>query len=106
MSVSEPWPTPYLFVPQNSTVTMNCTTTGSEDDPVFWAADLASDASLVQFRAGDRRFNDHGLYELPRTGMPPTLRLFINDTERNNQTNIYCNRDVELFTTLFIFGKP
>ena len=85
---------------------MNCTATNGEDHP-FWAADLASDTRSIQFRAGDKEFNNHGLYELPQTGIPPTLRLLINDTERNNQTEIYCNRDdVALSTTLFIFGKP
>ena len=85
---------------------MNCTATNVEDT-TFWAADLGSDSKSVQFRAGDKVFNDHGLYELPQTGMPPTLTLLINDTERNNQTEIFCNRDgMELFTTLFIFGKP
>lgn len=84
---------------------MNCTATDGGDDP-FWAADLASDMKSVQFRAIDKEFNDHGLYELPKIGMPPTLRLLINDTERNNETEIYCNKDEELSTTLFIFGEP
>ena len=104
--VVEPWPAQQLFVPQNATVELHCTALNAEGRP-FWSADLAGDSSSVQFRAGDRQFNDNGLYELPAEGTPPTLRLFINDTTRNNQTVVYCHRgdSMELSSTLFVYGE-
>ena len=62
----------------------------------FWSIDPAGDQLMTQFQFAIRGevLNDHGLYELPRIetpGMPPTLRLLINDTEVNNQTVINLN---------------
>ena len=107
MLVPEPWPTPFLLVPLNSTVIMNCTASDVGDSTPFWAADLSSDSKPIQFRATDSQFNANGLFELPPTGEPPTLRLLINDTSLNNQTGVYCNtgEEMALFTTLFVFGK-
>ena len=99
---------PYLLVPQNSTLKMNCTAADDGNTP-FWAIGLH--AMPAQARAGDGTiFKDHGFYVLPRIetqGMPPTLRLLINDTTINNQTEIICSDQsvVKLSTTLFIFGK-
>ena len=104
MLVVEPWPSQQLFLPQNATVELRCTALDAGDTP-FWAADLAGDSKSVQFRAGDSEFNENGLYALPEEGTPPTLRLLINDTARNNQTVVYCNRDeMELSSILFVYG--
>ena len=106
MLVPEPWPEPFLLVPLNSTVIMNCTASDAGDSTPFWAVDLGSDSKPIYFRATDSQFNANGLFELPPSGEPPTLRLLINDTSLNNQTGVYCNRDeMALFTTLFVFGK-
>ena len=100
------WPI-RVFVPLNSSVQMNCTT-GSATP--FWSINLAEDAvpTPLQFATRGTELNAHGLYELPQIetpGMPPTLRLLINDTARNNQTDIYCSNDGNTFTTtLFVFG--
>ena len=107
VQVSEPWPRPYLFVPQNSKTFMNCISrsTSSEDSP-FWAIDLP-DEDAAQYRSSDREFNANGFYELPvieAPGMPTVLRLLINDTSRNNQTEIICSRR-NLDTTLITFGE-
>ena len=99
------WPI-RVFVSQNSSVQMNCTLT----DSPFWSIDLAEDASTVplQFVTRGELLNAHGVYELPQIetpGMPPTLRLLINDTARNNQTEIICaglRESIE--TTLFVDG--
>ena len=102
VQVSEPWPTPYLVVPQNSTIFMNCTT--NVDDP-FWTIDLP-DEDNTQYRSIDRVFNANGFYELPAVEtpeMPTVLRLLINDTSRNNQTRIICSR---IFSTkLIVFSE-
>ena len=106
--VSEPWPIPYLFVPQESTTIINCTADGEQ---TFWSIDLANDSVVTQHQFTTRRelLNAQGVYELPQIetpGMPPTLRLLINDTEVNNQTEILCNRENKsIHTTLFIIGK-
>ena len=101
VQVSEPWPRPYLFVPQNSIIFMNCT---SEHSP-FWAIDLP-DEDTTQYRSSEREFITNGFYELPAVetqGMPATLRLLINDTSRNNQTDITCSRTMD--TILIVFRK-
>ena len=107
LSLHEPWPVSYLPVPQGSTVQVNCTT--NSDSPL-WSIDLRSDlvTAHLQFDKRSARLNAHGLYELPRIetpGMPPTLRLLINDTARNNQTVIHCiGNSKSVQTTLFVFG--
>ena len=84
---------PYLLVPQNSTIIINCTT---DSDTPFWSIDPAGDQlgmTFIQFATRSEELKAHGVYELPRIetpGMPPTLRLLINDTENNNQTVIQC----------------
>ena len=105
VQVHEPWPMPYLFVPQTSAVLINCTA----NFPV-WSIDLVNDSSTVQdqFNSRSAKLNAHGLYELPQIetpGMPPTLRLLINDTARNNQTDIYCSNDGNTFTTTLGHSK-
>ena len=103
--VYEPWPVPYLLVPRNSTVEMYCT---ANRDSTFWSVDLANDTSNIQYRNGDKEWITHSVYELPRmqnTDMLPVLRLLINDTGVNNQTEIFCNNRHLLATTLFVYGK-
>ena len=102
MAVDEPWPTPNVFAPQNSTVLINCTTTS---DSPLWSIDLASDGSNSQLQFSNRAedLNAHGVYELPtinETGMLPTLRLLINNTARNNGTDIVCDDGNNLFEPL------
>ena len=105
--VDEPWPRD-VFAPENSTVLINCTNTS---DSPLWSIDLASDGSnsQLQFSTRAEDLNAHGVYELPlinETGMPPTLRLLINDTARNNGTDIVCDNGNESFeTTLYIYGE-
>ena len=104
MQVPEPWPTPYLFVPRDSIVHIDCT---PSEYSVFWSITLADDPTLTQYRSTDPQFTDNGFYELPPVespGMPTTLRLLINDTSRNNGTEIICSRT--FITMLIIFGKP
>ena len=106
--VSEPWPVPYVFAPQESTIVINCTADGQQP---FWSIDLANDSVSTQHQFSTRRelLNAHGVYELPQIeipGMPSTLRLLINDTEVNNQTEILCNgENKSIHTTLFIISK-
>ena len=106
--VDEPWPRPYVFAPENSTVLINCTT---PSDSPLWSIDLASDGSNSQLQFSNRAedLNAHGVYELSlinETGMPPTLRLLINDTARNNGTDIVCDNGNDIFeTTLYVYGE-
>ena len=103
--VPEPWPTPYLFLPKDSIVQVNCKAqTGDE----FWSVDIASDSpSNIQYRIGDQQLKENGVYELPLVetpGIPPTLRLLINDTAKNNGTELFCSSGGE--TALYMFGMP
>jgi hypothetical protein len=98
--VSEPWPLPYLFAPQESTIIITC---AAVDEHAFWSIDLANDSVSTQYQFGNREeiLNAHGVYELPQIetpGMPPTLRLMINDTTGNNQTEILCTDEFALFS--------
>ena len=99
---------PYLFVPQDSAVIINCTT---GDDTPHWTIDLGNDSTTSQYQFSSRRkeLNAHGVYELPwieSPGMPPTLRLLINDTTINNQTVIHCIGDNKSYSsTLFVAGR-
>ena len=109
--VDEPWPVPHLFIPRESTVKINCTA-GDRSYRPFWLIDLANDTKSfsLQFNQ-EEQLNAHGVYQLPKIetpGMPPTLRLLINDTLRNNQTKIQCDQSAttpESTTVLFVLGK-
>ena len=107
--MSEPWPTPVLYIPQDVHVMMSCRADGNS--PPFWSIDLANDSSPVQLQFGSRQeqLNSFGFYEVPQieiSGIPLILRLLINETARNNGTVIFCSRDkMELHTTLSVFGK-
>ena len=104
--VSEPWPMPVLFVPQDAYVLMNCTADGNSV-PV-WSIDLANDSSSAQLQFGSReeQLNSYGFYEVEISPMLHILGLLINETTGNNGTVIFCSRDkMELRTTLSVFGK-
>jgi hypothetical protein len=111
--VEEPWPVPHLFVPRESTVEIYCTA-GERSYSPSWLIDLANDtkSSSLQFSNLNQKeqLNAHSVYQLPQIetpGKPPTLRLVINDTVRNNQTEIQCDRSKTSIstTTLFVLGK-
>ena len=88
-------------------IIVNCVAVG---EYTFWSIDLANDSASTQYQFSSREdiLNDHGMYELPQIetpGMPPTLRLMINDTTGNNQTEILCTGgNKSIHTTLFIIG--
>ena len=112
--VDEPWPVPHIFVPRESIVEIWCTA-GERSYTPFWSIDLANDtkSSFLQFtdrNNQEEQINSQSVYQLPQIetlGMPPTLRLLINDTVRNNQTMIQCDRSATTVstTTLFVIGK-
>ena len=104
--VREPWPTPSLLVPlKSSTVEIHCTSEQTLS-PTAWAIDLGNDSSGFQYRTeieADRHtLADYGIFKLETAGKPPSLRLLINDTARNNQTKILCGSI--LSTTMLLFG--
>ena len=106
MLVSEPWPVPYIFALRESTIIINCRAKGAENP--IWSIDLANDSVSTQYQFSSRQhiLNAHGVYELPQIEMPLTLRLLINDTALNNQTEIFCTGESTLnHSTLFILGK-
>ncbi len=110
MLVHEPWPTPHILVPLGSDVEINCIAATDSADPPFWAIDNAADSSRAQLQFGTRkgRLNAHGVYKLPRIETPLTLRLLINDTAVNNQTEIICDRGSNLksiTTILYVFSE-
>ena len=104
------WPTPYVLVPVDSTVLINCTTNQSVP---YWSIDLAAAGigpkSFTELGGQMMFLNQKGLYELLQVNIenePSTLRLLINNTEANNQTVVECiggNRGI-LETTLFTYG--
>ena len=101
---------PHILVPNGSNVEINCTATVGTADPPFWAIDLAADSSTtpLQFTNRKGQLNSHGVYELPRIETPLTLRLLINDTAINNQTEIRCEpgAGAETISTIFhVFGE-
>ena len=85
VSVDEPWPVPQIFAPRESTVEIRCTA-GERSYSPFWLIDQANDTKryFLQFiRNQEGQLNAHNVYQLPQIetpGMPPTLRLLINDT--------------------------
>ena len=103
---------PYLLVPNGSSVEIICTAATDTDDPPFWTIDLAADLDneRLQFATRNRRLNGHGVYELPQIETPLiiTLRLLINDTAINNQTEINCDLGApsqSISTFLYVFGE-
>ena len=110
--VRDRWPTPFLFVPPKSSVQINCL--ADSTSLFFWAIDLASHSSHVQFQFATQGaiLNTHGVYELPpiHTSENSTiLRLLVNDTVKNNETIIHCTPAAltsdSIDTTLFVLGK-
>ena len=99
---------PHLFVPQDgSTVEIICRAEDNSNTP-FWAIDLANDSSLLPlpFSTRNEQLNAHGVYELSQQESPLTLRLLINNTAANNQTEINCDRGALSITTILtVFGK-
>ena len=111
---------PNLLVPIGSAIShveleINCTAavgTQPGDDPPFWGIDPSADSSNIQlqFSTRKKRLNYYGVYELPRieTPLTLTLRLLINDTAINNQTEIVCDRGggaQSSTTVLYVFGE-
>ena len=111
LEVDEPWPMPHFFVPQNATVLINCTANASSTSTPIWSISPAgnnSNSNQLQFSTQHDDLNDLGFYELPSINMSDmiTLRLLINDTTGNNQTEIICDFGTESYnTTLFVCGK-
>ena len=108
MLVEQPWPTPNLLVPQNSTVIINCIT---KSNFPFWAINLGNDEVNLQFQfnTGQKKtLNDNGLFQIESPEMEANhLQLLINDTARNNRTSISCVAIGEglVETTLLSYSK-
>ena len=105
-----PWPET-LYAPHNASIYINCTLGRESQETPFWAISLADIDTELQFFAPSQRqrLNNRGLYELPQIetpGMPPILRLFINNTSVNNNTVIKCSslNDGIHQTTLYLYG--
>ena len=95
---------------------MKISCTLNDSNRSYWSIDLANDGtdSQKQFvELGGQRalLNSYGIFELPSIeseGNPLTLRLLINDTERNNRTKIFCISGLYFIsreTTLTVYGK-
>ena len=76
----------------------------------MWALRSSYSESELRFIDEYEVLNAHGVFRLPslETGMSQTLRLLINDTARNNGTEIFCsdaNDDEILFeTSLYVYA--
>ena len=89
---------------QNSEVEINCTTDSMKP---FWSVDLANDSvkTTLQFGTRKEELNNHGLFDISSLEIPALLKLFINDTLRNNQTALQCTGQQEVYQTiLFVYG--
>ena len=101
---------PQLFLPSNSSVDMYCRAVDNES--LSFAVNLGSDASNLQMRTDIVRENQilrmHGVYKLDNVietpGMPPILRLRINNTSVNNGTEVICVNNGPT-TRLSIYGN-
>jgi hypothetical protein len=95
-------------MPHNASVYINCTL--ESQGLLFWSIKHADFPLDLQFSETTRQeLNNRGLYELPPIpGMAPILRLLINETEVNNNTEIKCSSleiDVGVReTTLYLYG--
>ena len=112
VGVSPPWER-ITYVPQNSTIQINCTANSSAHSPV-WSILLSGTTAISQFsfQPSIRLLNRRGFYKIPLPEVPGTLKtiqLLINRTEGNSGTLIKCNDVVSstLFseTNLIVFGK-
>ena len=101
-----PWPMPYLYVPQNSTVIINCAFEGIAEP--FFEVDIAN-TSFNGLEFDDRRgqreiLRDHGLFEISGSS---SAVIEVNNTNMNNGTTIRCtyigNSRLEQ-TTLLVYG--
>lgn len=104
---AESWPK-IVYMPHNASVYINCTL--ESQGSLFWSIKHADFLIDLQFSDTTRQeLNNRGLYELsPIPGMAPILRLLINETEVNNNTEIKCSSlDVTVDvrqTTLYLYG--
>ena len=88
-----------ILVPNCSYVKINCTAAVGTANQPFWAIDPAADSESttpLHFATRKGQLNAHGVYELPQIETPLTLRLLINNTAINNQTEINCEPGQEL----------
>ena len=101
---------PHLLLPSNSSVDVYCR--AINDNPLFWAVNLAADARNLQLRTDidmdNQILRTYGVYALEHVtespGMPPILRLRINNTALNNGTEIVCANSGQS-TILSIYGN-
>ena len=97
---------PYILVPQNSMVIINCAFEGITEP--YFEVDIAN-TSFIDLEFDDRRgqrgiLRNHGLYEISDS---PSAMIEINNTNVNNGTKIRCtyigNSKMEQ-TTLLVYG--
>ena len=113
VEVALPWER-NTYVPQGSSVRVNCTANSSEQSPV-WSILLSGKTAISQFSFPEtiRLLNNRGFYQVMvpevQPGAPKTIALFINSTEENNGTVIKCSDvgSAALFseTNLIVYGK-
>ena len=109
--VNEPWPEPFIFVPQNSSVLVNCRANSTS---ASWSIKLGSDnpsGTSFSFSGSQVWLNINGVYDLTQTERETiVLTLLINNTAKNNRTVIRCIHHEYIppktvLSTLYVLGK-
>ena len=101
---------PYLLVPQNSTVFINCAL-GSDAEMPYFEVNIASFSQRARFvmSQGESQLNNHGLFLIQRPTSDSSLAVVeINNTNINNGTIMRCtyfgNQGSDLVTSLLVYG--
>ena len=94
VGVAVPWATK-TFVPQSSTVSVNCTS--SSRYSLYWATELPDSSSDATFSNVRSLLNSKGFYEMPSVvhNSETTIRLLINSTTGINGTILKCVKGVD-----------
>ena len=112
VEIALPWKSQYTFIPQDSSVYINCTAESSQN-PV-WAIQLPGRTTPLRFTfmASIRMLSEHGFYQLSEIDLGinmKTIQLLINSTMRINGTIVRCDdigEGVSISQTVLIFyGK-
>ena len=110
VGVAPPWEM-NTFVPQGSSIHINCTANSGQSP--LWSIRLtdSSDNFLhFPFPASQDLLNNHGFYEIPQDDSE-IIRLIVNSTQDNNGTLIRCIDGGSLEsptiyeTTLIVYGR-
>ena len=111
VGVTLPWQAK-TYIPQNTSVQMNCTVEGSTRN-LAWSIQLAGSDNSIRFKFNHSimLLNNRGFFKLAdmTTERTKTIRLVVNSTDGNNGTEIQCIDPGTAVTvnetTIVVFGN-